>query len=625
MSVRPDRLEPSDFPVSFGRYTLLGLLGEGGMARVFEAELQGHEGFRKRAALKVIRSGISGNEERLRKALIKEARLGGLLHHPNVVETYDFGETEGQAWIAMEVVEGIGLDTLLSDGGPVPPAIALEIVAQICQGLEHAHELTVEGEPAPLVHRDLKPSNVMVASSGLVKVLDFGIAKATHLVGQTTETGMTKGTPAYMSPEQAAGDRVDPRSDLFAAGCILYELLTGRRFFEGETVYAIMLQVIKVDELTGDPATFVEAEAVVPGVTEVLQSCLWRDREQRIGGARELERAVRALQGRVPPPGPIRDWLETRDAHLRTEDELEALSLDATPAAGNRVAELPATLPLQEGVHGRKRTPAPTPPTPPATRSMVGATAAPAQTPPARTQLGAPEALAVGATRPMEPAASEAPARRSLGPMLFVGLGALVALGGLWMLLSGGEPPPEPVASAEPPTQSVPEAAVEPASPSEADLPNEVPETPPAPRAVAPEHTPAPEPTPEPVVTPEVTPTPEPTPAPRPAKPAPAATAHIEHTPPATAVVGAPNGISARVVGGDCTPAVLFGPWSASDGDLQAVVMSSAADGYWEAELFIPYALEWRKGFRYVIRCGSGGAAARWPANGVQRVDALAR
>lgn len=614
LPVRPDRLEPSDFPVSFGRYTLLGLLGEGGMARVFEAELQGHEGFRKRAALKVIRSGISGNEERLRKALSKEARLGGLLHHPNVVETYDFGETEGQAWIAMEVVEGIGLDALLSDGGPVPPAIALEIVAQICQGLEHAHELTVEGEPAPLVHRDLKPSNVMVASSGLVKVLDFGIAKATHLVGQTTETGMTKGTPAYMSPEQAAGDRVDPRSDLFAAGCILFELLTGRRFFEGETVYAIMLQVIKVDELTGDPTTFVEAESVVPGVTEVLQSCLWRDREQRVGGARELERAVRALQGRVPPPGPIRDWLETREAHGRTGDELEALSLDATPAAGQRVAELPATLPLQEAAVGRT------------------------QAPPARTGLGAPEALAVGATRPMELTASEEVLpTRPLGPILFVALGALVALGGLWMLLSGDEPAPEPVATVDPATRVEaegavepedavePEGAVEPPSPSEAGVPDGLPEPTPEPPVVAPEAT-APEPSPAPLVTPTPAPaTPEPTPAPRPVTPAPAATARIEHSPPPTAVVGAPNGISARVVGGDCTPAVLFGPWSATDGDLQAVVMSSAADGYWEAELFIPYALAWRKGFRYVIRCGSGGSAARWPASGVHRVDALAR
>ena len=129
--VRPDLLEDGDFPVSFGRYELLGLLGDGGMARVFRAELKGPRGFRKKAAVKVIRAALGGQNEQLTRALIHEARLGGLLHHPNVVETYDFGELDGQAWIAMELVTGIGLDRLLSIREPVPPPVALEITAQI--------------------------------------------------------------------------------------------------------------------------------------------------------------------------------------------------------------------------------------------------------------------------------------------------------------------------------------------------------------------------------------------------------------------------------------------------------------------------------------------------------------
>ncbi len=399
MTVRPDRLEPEDFPVPFGRYTLLGLLGEGGMARVFEAELVGHEGFRKRAALKVIRSGIGRNEARLRKALIKEARLGGLLHHPNVVETYDFGENNGQAWIAMEIVRGMGLDQLLSEGQALPPSIALEVAGQICQGLEHAHNLTDGDEPTPLVHRDLKPSNVMVAHSGLVKVLDFGIAKATHIAGHTTETGMTKGTPAYMSPEQAAGDEVDARSDLFALGCIIYELLTGRRFFRGDTVYAIMLQVIKVDDLVADPETFAPVEAVVPGISDVLRRCLVRDASKRWSSARELERSVRALQGSLPLPGPIRDWLEEREAaYAARTAELEALSLDATPGAGGmvrprRIEELGA------------RPTSPAGPSPSPSRPSPGAGAA-----------GPAETIAMGRPSPAGPVAPPAPAPPVTGP-----------------------------------------------------------------------------------------------------------------------------------------------------------------------------------------------------------------
>ena len=349
--VRPDLLEDGDYPVSFGRYELLGLLGDGGMARVFRAELKGPRGFRKKAAVKVIRATLGGQNEQLTRALIHEARLGGLLHHPNVVETYDFGEFDGQAWIAMELVTGIGLDKLLAIREPVPPPVALEITAQICAGLAHAHELADDDRPAPLVHRDLKPSNVMISDSGLVKVLDFGIAKATHISGNTTETGLTKGTPAYMSPEQAAGSEVDPRSDLFAVGALLYELLTGKRFFAGDTVFQIMMNVVRVEELLKEPARLEAVEAACPGAGEVVMRALRSDRADRYDNARQLEQAVRAMQGPVLAPGPIKHWLDERKAtgdsrftnalvtpsggpaQLRQTSDLEELSLESAPAA----------------------------------------------------------------------------------------------------------------------------------------------------------------------------------------------------------------------------------------------------------------------------------------------------
>ena len=620
MPVRPDYLEEEDFPVPFGRYTLLRLLGEGGMARVFEGELRGPEGFRKRAALKVIRSGIAGNEERLRKGLIKEARLGGLLHHPNVVETYDFGETEGQAWIAMEIVDGLGLDELLDDARPLPAAIAIEMAAQICQGLEHAHELMADGEPTPLVHRDLKPSNVMVARNGLIKVLDFGIAKATHLHGNTTETGMTKGTPAYMSPEQAAGDPVDPRSDLFAAGAIIFELLTGRRFFQGETVYSIMLQVVRVDEIAADPNTFAAAEAAVPGIADILRRCLVRDRDLRWEGARDLERALRGLQGRIPAPGPIRDWLEGREAALakRTRD-LEALSLDDVPGHDegphHGAAQLGPTLPLSESVHHR---PVPAGPRsgPPPLAAMPPAPS----TPPATAILGATRPMeATGQTLQRQSAVRDQPALHR-GPWL-VALAIFLLLGGagMWRLLRA--PTDVIVAPEAPPPQA--EALDEAAAlgPGLDPGPLEAPEPEPIPALRA---EPTPPPQAEPATAAPDRPTEAPTPKPR-AEPAGAKPGRIRHAPPRSAVLGAPNRVAAAIEGSDCTPAVLYGPWSAEDGDLRAQVMSPLGGDSFETELFIPYALEWRRGFRYSIRCGTGDATARWPSSGAHKVDALAR
>ena len=623
MRVRPDYLEEEDFPVPFGRYTLLGLLGEGGMARVFEAELRGPQGFRKRAALKVIRAGLHGDETRLRKGLIKEARLGGLLHHPNVVETYDFGEAEGQAWIAMEVVRGIGLDELLADARPLPAAIAMEIAAQICQGLEHAHDLVVDGEPAPLVHRDLKPSNVMLSRSGLVKVLDFGIAKATHLHGNTTETGMTKGTPAYMSPEQAAGDPVDARSDIFAMGAIVFELLTGRRFFQGDTVYSIMLQVVRVDELAADPATFRDAEGIVPGIADVLRRCLVRDRDLRWSGARVLEKELRRLQGRIPAPGPIRDWLEDREA-ARTKDteDLEALSLDDVP--GHRAAQLGPTLPLSGSVRaggaaladgGQVARPSPPPraPMPPIPKTPSPPTAAvPGLTTTRPMDAG-------GATLQRQGAIQDGRGPRDRSAAWTIGLVLFLLVGGmaLWMGLDRPPPTPEPVAEAPTPEPApIEPPLLEPAEPT--------------PEPAVAEPTPRPAPVAEPAPTPEPTPAarPEPrTPAPKPTVTAPPkpTLATLRHSPPPSAVIGAPNRISVVVEDGDCTPAVLYGPWSARDGDLRAQVMSSLGGGGYEAELFIPYASEWRRGFRYAIRCGSDDAVARWPTSGAHKVDALAR
>jgi eukaryotic-like serine/threonine-protein kinase len=623
--VRPDLLEEGDFPVPFGRYTLLGLLGEGGMARVFRAELQSARGFRKKSAVKVIRAAIGEQDARLTRALIHEARLGGLLHHPNVVETYDFGEEVDQAWIAMELVEGVGLSQLLASDEPLPPDVALEMGAQICAGLDHAHTMEIDGKPAKLVHRDLKPSNVMVANSGLVKVLDFGIAKATHIGGNTTETGLTKGTPAYMSPEQAAGQDVDARSDLFAAGCLLYEMLTGQRFFSGDTVYAIMMNVVRVEDLLKDIDRLDMVEAAAPGASVVIRRCMRADREHRYASAKELERAIRALQGPVQAPGPVKNWVDACRAamderfeppkptpkrssatNIAGDGEVEDLSLDKEPAAAAGVGgaatrqiaphhsdQLPPTR-----TFAPQATPAPQPAKP------HDATLAPTRTVPVSEPKLSRMALAGGA----------------LGVLLGV-LGVIV-----WLVFLRGTdatdpvadappaatPAPTPMALNEPPPEATPQAGSR-ATPRPAPTPLQAVEE----AAIVAVETPAP--------TPRATPraTPRPTPRATPKASGPSAT--LEHSPPKNVVIGAPTRLAVSVEPkGACTPKLAYAPWDGGDWAVER--MSDTGGGVWEAELFLPYDVAWRSGVRYQFRCERDGKqVGSWPSSGAKKVPSLAR
>jgi len=295
----PDRLTDADFPYTFGRYELRGLLGEGGMARVFRAVLQGRGGFRKSVALKVIRARVTAPSPAMAASLENEARLGGLLHHPNIVETYDFGTVDGQLFIAMELVEGMTLSELLADG-PLSTAAALEVARQIAAGLEHAHALREDGVEVGLVHRDLKPANVMIDRDGVAKVMDFGIARSDVNVGPRTMPGMSKGTPSYMAPEQIEGENIDDRADIFSFGTLLYEMLTGRAMFGGDTLMAILSGVAGVQKRLREDAEFVEMKRTQPEVLALLEGC-WRIRkEERIPHAGELVREIAAAAAKHP-------------------------------------------------------------------------------------------------------------------------------------------------------------------------------------------------------------------------------------------------------------------------------------------------------------------------------------
>lgn len=224
------------FPLELGRYRLLGLLGQGGMGTVYLAEQRGPLGFQQRLAVKLVDPALAAREPRLLLGLADEARLLARVRHPNVVGLYSFESVDSKDWgrvhlLAMECIEGVTLASILQpDNGParrVPVAAIRAIASDVLAGLSHAHAACdAEGQPMGIVHRDLNPRNLMIDRTGGTRVLDFGIAWAVEKL-VSTATGMTKGTPPYMSPEQLGGEPVDARTDLFVLGEIVYEMLLG--------------------------------------------------------------------------------------------------------------------------------------------------------------------------------------------------------------------------------------------------------------------------------------------------------------------------------------------------------------------------------------------------------------
>ncbi len=277
-----------------GPYEVLSPLGAGGMGEVWRAR---DTRLDRDVALKVLPDEVASNTARLRR-FEKEARSASALNHPNIVTIFDTGTSDSTSWIAMELVDGKTLREILL-GGPVPVKKLLGLATQIADGLSRAHE-------AGIVHRDLKPENVMVTRDGLVKVLDFGLAKLTHsgpsdgegsrLPTETgTSPGVVLGTVSYMSPEQACGHPVDFRSDQFALGAILYEMATGKRAFEKANA-PDTLSAILHDE--PPPLTQTTPQAPAP-LAWVVERCLAKEPADRYASTRDLARDLANLRDRV--------------------------------------------------------------------------------------------------------------------------------------------------------------------------------------------------------------------------------------------------------------------------------------------------------------------------------------
>jgi eukaryotic-like serine/threonine-protein kinase len=218
----------SDLPRILGPYRLEKRIGHGALGEVFLARAFGASGFERQIAIKTLRTEHL-EDSKLTQMFLEEARLQGQLHHRNLVHAHDCGIDDGVPWVRLDWIDGLSLSQLL-ERGPLPEDAALFITRELLLGLHALHTA-----PSAIVHRDVNPSNVLLSRTGDVKLADFGIAKAT-LLKQTTHAGLRKGTPAFMSPEQARGQPVDPTSDLFSLATLHARMTTGLSPFEGDTV-----------------------------------------------------------------------------------------------------------------------------------------------------------------------------------------------------------------------------------------------------------------------------------------------------------------------------------------------------------------------------------------------------
>ncbi len=276
----------------FGRYLIVRRIGRGGMAEVYEARLQADEQISKRVALKVLREDHK-DQQRIIDSFIDEARMAAPLSHPNVVEVFDFGETAGELYMAMEYMDGLDLRQLIElcsrRGRQMPVAAAAFVAYELALALDYIHNVD-----QPIVHRDVTPHNVFITRDGHVKLGDFGVARSAMRLVQT-DSGEIKGKLSYLAPEQLSGDPVDARTDVYAAGLVLFELLTGRRLLEGKSDVEVLRLAMAPPEIL--PSS-INPEAAP--LDRLVTSALQRHPAMRLPSAAVLARRLQEVLTRVP-------------------------------------------------------------------------------------------------------------------------------------------------------------------------------------------------------------------------------------------------------------------------------------------------------------------------------------
>jgi eukaryotic-like serine/threonine-protein kinase len=440
---------------NFGRYRLLERIGAGGMAEIYKAVAVGDQGFARTVAIKRIREEVAQVAD-IGQLFADEARLCALLDHPNIVQVIDFGSVAGSHYLAMEHLKGKNLDEVMfvlrRRRERLEPELALFIGREVARGLAYAHALCDErGRPLHIVHRDVSPANIMLVHAGAVKLLDFGIARITSELRQAVTQGRgLRGKCPYLAPEQITGGLVDGRSDIFALGVVLWEMLTGQRLFDGDTDLATIDSVLSrvippPSAVTGD---------VPPALDGIVMAALARDPDRRYRSAdavaADLDEVMRALPsrhdditallerlfGRVTVELPVMgSTVQTVPERRSARFALELPAGQATPVEGVAIDRNAAT----------RRIDPPSPASPP--EPVPGLVAAQAVLAPAP------------AAPPVPPAG-----RRPRGRMALAIGGLLVAQLALATLYRGFGPA-EGAAPASPPVEAIPCTGVTPAPP----------------------------------------------------------------------------------------------------------------------------------------------------------------
>ena len=347
-TVRVETTRPAAAADQFGQYTLLERVALGGMAEVWKARMQGVEGFQKTVAIKKILPHLTDSVDFV-TMFIDEAKLAAQLNHPNIIHIYDLGKLGDDYYIAMEYVEGKDLRSILNTARsrdmPLPAGLAMHVAARLASALDHAHrKRDFDNRELGLVHRDVSPQNVLIGYEGEIKLCDFGIVKAVAKASKT-QMGALKGKLQYMSPEQAWGRVVDGRSDIFSLGTVLFEMLTGRRLFAGESEISVLESV--------RDCRIQSAREVDAGISEpidaIVRRALAKDPDDRYQTAGQMQKEIEAvLYSYKPTPG--QGEVATYMRRLYSEElgpvsgkvQLAAVAA-AVPGTG---AEMPAVAPV---------------------------------------------------------------------------------------------------------------------------------------------------------------------------------------------------------------------------------------------------------------------------------------
>jgi eukaryotic-like serine/threonine-protein kinase len=274
------------------RYTITERVDQGGMAEVFRGVAEGIKGFKKNVAIKRILPNLTKNKKFV-SMFLDEARLSLHLQHANIVHVFDIGIADTSYFIVMEYVDGVNLKGLIEHqkklGRRMRVPHTLWLMAEVCKGLAYAHEAAdpETGRPLGIVHRDISPPNILISRQAEVKLVDFGLAKATSQL-ETTDPGVVKGKFSYLSPEAASGQDVDHRADIFAVGILLWEMLTGRRLFYGETDYQTV-ELVRQAKIPSVQAINPEVDA---DLEAVVRKALARDPRDRYQSAGDLQEAI---------------------------------------------------------------------------------------------------------------------------------------------------------------------------------------------------------------------------------------------------------------------------------------------------------------------------------------------